>query len=75
MSVHHYVYVHCIDVHVHVCVLFTVCVGCYYFFFTFRAEGKVMFSCSVDGVVVLWSSSNQPYESVTVSICMYMHGN
>lgn len=41
-------------------------------FFTFRVEGKVLFSCSVDGVVVLWSSSNQPYDSVIVSTC-YIH--
>lgn len=42
-------------------------------FFTFRIEGKVLFSCSVDGVVVLWSSSNQPYDSVIVSMRHMLH--
>ncbi|CAI7990611.1 Nuclear distribution protein PAC1 [Geodia barretti] len=29
-------------------------------------EGKILFSCSVDGQVVLWSSSNQPYDIIQV---------
>lgn len=33
----------------------------------FRSEGKILFSCSVDGQVVLWSSCNQPYSTVQVS--------
>ena len=40
-------------------------VGCIHIL---RSEGKVLFSCSVDGQVVLWSSSNQPYDTVLVRI-------
>jgi hypothetical protein len=35
-------------------------------FHCFRHEGKILFSCSVDGQVVLWSSSNQPYDIIQV---------
>jgi WD40 repeat protein len=30
------------------------------------SEGKILFSCSVDGRVVLWSSCNVPYDTVLV---------